>query len=107
MSLVEDVNRLCQDLQSAVTEMAKYGKKKSDAEHDYRIAVEQETLKERDEGTPVTLIEKIVNGKTADLRRERDINEAYWRTSMEKIQAIKKQIDTYNLQIDKEWKYDE
>lgn len=106
MSLVEDVNRLCQDLNHAVKEIEKFGRLKSEAEHDYRIAVEQETLKERDEGTPVTLIEKIVNGKTAKARLKRDINEAYYKTSFEKVQAIKKQIDTYNLQIQKELDYE-
>lgn len=104
MDMINDLNTLTTiTLSQAVKDMVKYGKAKSQAEHDYRVAVQHETLKQREKGTPATLIEKIVNGITADLRLERDIQEVYYKTAQEKINAIKKQIEVMNEQIKREW----
>lgn len=101
--LMQRIEGLTAELHNTVKQMARHGKDRSEAEHDYRIAVQQETLKLRDEGVPATLIEKIVNGITADKRQERDIQDVFYKTAQEKINALKKEIEVTNDQINREW----
>lgn len=100
---MERLNELCKALDVAIHQMAKYGKDKADAEHTYRIAYQQEVLKLRDEGMPATLIEKVANGITADLRQKRDIADVFYKTAQEKINGIKKQIEVINDEVNREW----
>ena len=102
-NLINTVLELCDDLNDQVHAMAKYGLEEANAEHDYRIERMQETLIEQDKGTPATLIKPIVDGKTADARFKRDKARVFYRTAIEKINATKKQIDTYKEEIQREW----
>lgn len=106
-NLIKTILELCDDLNDHVHKMATYGLEEANAEHDYRIERMQQTLKEQEKGTPATLIKAIVDGKTADTRFKRDKARVFYKTAQEKINATKKQIDTYNDEVKREWNNNE
>ena len=101
--LVNDLQSLTISLVQAVHDMASHGKKYAEAEKAYKVRLMQETLKLRDAGMPVTIIDKVVMGMVADERCERDIAEAFYKTSMENVNAIKLRIRVLDNQISREW----
>ena len=101
--LINDIQNLSASLVQAVHSMASHGKKYAEAEKVYKIRLMQETLKLRDAGMPVTIIDKVVMGIVADERCERDIAEAFYKTSMENVNAIKLRIRVLDNQINREW----
>lgn len=103
MELITKVLELCEDLDEQVHNMAKFGLEEANAEHNYRILRQQETLTEQTAGTPATLIKLIVDGKTADARFERDKARVFYKTALERINATKTQINTYKEQIEREY----
>lgn len=100
---INDLNDLTAKLSTAVTLMAKYGKAYAAAERDYKVALSQEALKLRAEDMPVTLIDKVVHGKVADKRFNRDTAEVMYKTAQENINALKLQIRVLEGQIAREW----
>lgn len=103
LHMVNDLNQLTDALTVAVHDMAMHGKKYAEAEKAYKIRLMQETLKLRDDGMPVTIIDKVVMGIVADERCQRDIAEAYYKTAQENVNAVKLRIRVLNSQIDREW----
>lgn len=101
--LINALNSETARLTQAVRLMAKYGKEMAQAEHDYKVALMQEALRLRDSGMPVTLIDKVVYGKVAKKRMDRDIAESMYKTAQENINSIKLQIRVLDAQISREW----
>lgn len=103
LTLINELNELQQQLVQGVRLMADYGRKFAQAEHDYKIALAKKSLELRDEGMAVTLVDKVVYGKVAKERLERDIAEVMYKTSMENINATKLRLRLVQAQIEKEW----
>ena len=103
MNLIEKVFELCEQAHKFVRDMAKYGISEATAEREYRKLRSQWTLRLRSEGVPATLIKDIVDGETADARFKRDTARVYYKTAQEKINVIKKETDTVNEQIRREY----
>lgn len=101
--LINALNSETARLSQAVKLMAQYGKNRAKAEREYKVRLMQESLKLRDEGMPVTLIDKVVYGKVAKERMDRDIAEAMYKTAQENINSIKLQIRVLDAQIAREW----
>lgn len=101
--LIRELNNGLIDLEEAVREMKKYGAEYAEAESKYKVALMQKALELRDSGMAVTLIDKVVYGFVADERRNRDIAEANYKTSQEKIHAIKLRLKLCDAQISREW----
>lgn len=74
-------------------------------ESDYRKAVRIETLNERMEGTPVTIISDLVRGieYVADLRDSMKCSEAMYKSSQEKINVLKLRLRIVEEDISREW----
>lgn len=100
---INDLNDLTARLNNAIKLLAKYGKEYATAERDYKVALSQQALRLRAEEMPVTLIDKVVHGKVAKERFNRDVSEVMYKTALEDINAIKLQIRVLEGQIAREW----
>jgi hypothetical protein len=92
-------------LNVAIRELSQRGRAFAAAERDYRVALAQKMLMERENKIPVTIISDICRGnpEIAALRFERDVAEAMYKSALEAINAYKLQIRIIESQIDREW----
>lgn len=105
MTQINALNDLSVKLQQSVRLMAKYGQEYASAEMKYKVILAQTALKMRDDGLPVTLIDKAIYGQkgVAEARLKRDIAEVMYKTSQESINSLKLQIRILDAQIGREW----
>ena len=105
MDLFEEITRLTRELDTAVRELRKSGTNLADAERKYKIRLKQEALKLREEGMPVTLIDKVIYGvqEVADLRFNRDVKEAIYQANLESINSTKLKLRILENQLNREW----
>ena len=104
--LINQLNDLSVRLRESVSYMRRAGENYARAQNVYKVAVNQEFLRLRADGTPVTMISKIVAGQpdVAPKMLERDIAETLYKTAQENIQAIKLQMRILENQIDREYR---
>ena len=95
-------NRL---MEQAVKMLRKTGADYAEAERDYKVLLRQETLRLRDSGLAVGLIDKTVYGvpSVADARFKRDVAKAIYEANQESINTTKLTIRILMNQYDKEW----
>lgn len=93
--LIIEVKRLQDKLNLAIKELKARGIKKSNAEADYRIALAEKILTERDKGMAVTIINDVCRGdrEIARLKLERDISETLYDSCREAIYATKLEMN--------------
>ena len=93
-------------LHAALKALSKRGRVYAEAEREYRVALNQKILMERDEGTPVTIIHDLCRGdrKIAQLRFNRDVAEIQYKSAMEAINVYKLTIRVLSEQIDREFR---
>lgn len=104
--LINQLNDLSNKLTVSGKMLNDYGKKKAEAERDYKICLRQEALKLRTtKDMPVTLIQQVVYGipDVAQKRYERDIAETMYETCKESINVLKLKIRILDAQIEREW----
>lgn len=104
--LVLEMQGKVQMLDKALQQLGNRGRAYAQAEMDYRIALAQKIIVERDKGVPVTIISDICRGdrSIAKLKFERDVAETVYKSAMEAINTYKLQIKILENQIDREWK---
>lgn len=104
--LISEIGAKSAMLDTAVKQLGIRGKAYAQAERDYKVALAQKIILEREKGTPVTIIADICKGdiEIARLRFERDCAEVVYKSAMEAIQSIKLQIRILDAQIEREWK---
>ena len=104
--LISEIGAKSAMLDTAVKQLGVRGKAYAQAERDYKVALAQKILWEREKGTPVTIISDICKGDSeiARLRFERDCAEVVYKSAMEAIQSFKLQIRILDAQIEREWK---
>lgn len=92
-------------LDKALGSLGKYGRENALAEKNYRIALRQAILIERNKGTPVTIILNLVKGEEdiAELRFKRDCAEANYKACLEGINVLKLEVKIMDEQISREW----
>lgn len=105
MDLVNELMRKTNLLNPAIKRLADEGKKYAESERDYKISLRQHSLQLRAEDTPVGIIDKIVYGipDVANLRFERDVAYAQYRTAEEYINTLKIEIRVLENQVSREW----
>ena len=103
--LINEIGQKSRMLDAAIRELGTRGRAYAQGEHDYRIALAEKTLLERDKGTPVTICSDVCRGdrKIAKLRFERDVAEVVYKSALEAIQSIKLQIRILDNQVEREW----
>lgn len=104
--LINELNDLSRRLTESVSYMRRAGENFAKAQNAYKIAINQEFLKLRADGTPVTMIAQIVKGQPAVAPKllERDIAESLYKTAQENIQAVKLRMRILENQIDREYR---
>lgn len=100
-----EMQELVQLLEKALREFGIRGRVFAQAEHDYKVALSQKILVEREKGMPVTIISDICRGEPsiANLRFERDVAEVRYKAAQEAIQSYKLRIRILESQIQREW----
>lgn len=103
--MIQELQELIQKLDRGITTLAKNGNLYAQADRDYRVALAQEILLQRNKGTPATIMSDLCRGKPeiADLRLHRDICEANYKANLEAINVWKIQIKVLENQISREW----
>ena len=103
--LVTDIQDKLVMINKAINRLAKNGQLKAEAEMNYRIALAQKILIEREKGTPVTIISDICRGdpQIAALKFDRDTKEAVYQANLETINAWKLEARIMENQIGREW----
>lgn len=103
--LIMDVQGQIAKLNTSIKMLRKTGTELAEAERDYRILLRQESLKLKDSGMAVTLIDKTVYGikSVADARFKRDVASAVYDANKESINVLKLQIRILDNQIGREW----
>ncbi len=93
-------------IDKALNEYGNRGRAFAKAEQDYKVALAQKILTERDKGTPVTIISDICRGdkSVARLRFERDVAETVYKAAGEAIQVYKVQIRVLESTIEREYR---
>ncbi len=104
--LIQEIGAKSSLLDAAVKQLGVRGKAYAQAERDYKVALAEKIIREREKGTPVTIISDICKGDSeiARLRFERDCAEVVYKSAMEAIQSIKLQIRIIDSQIEREWR---
>ena len=93
-------------LDKALEQLGRRGRAYAEAEQAYKIALRQEILKERDRGTPVTIISDICRGEKEIARKrfERDVAEAVYKAALEAINVYKLEVNIMREQIEREYR---
>lgn len=109
MDLYLDLRKQLEKLDIGIEELKRSGKAYAKAYTDYRIALAQELIRLKDNGTPVTIAYDIARGKReiAHLKFEEICNEALYKANLESINATKLHIRIIQNQIDKEYGHEE
>ena len=103
--LINEIGQKSRLLDKAIQELGVRGRSYAQAEEDYRVALAERILTERDKGTPATICSDICRGdrRIAKLRFERDCAEVVYKSALEAINSMKLQIRMLDNQIEREW----
>jgi hypothetical protein len=101
--LMEQLRKQGEDLQRAVKMLRKSGDEWAEAERDYQIAKSQAVLTMKDAGCTMTEINLRIKGEVADKLFKRDKARVFYDSNMEYINVAKKQLQTIENQINREW----
>ena len=96
---------LRRQLNEALRTLRTNGTVYADAERKYKEAVSVEALKMRDEGIPVSLIDKTIYGmpSISTLRFNRDVAKVVYEANMEAINVKKLELRLVEGQMAREW----
>ena len=104
-NLTAEISTKINELNVSVKKLRETGTALATAERDYKILLSQESLKLRESGEAVGMIDKVVYGvkEVAAARFKRDVAKAIYDANSEAINAIKVQLRIYNDQWSAEW----
>ena len=105
MELYQELQQKTHELDVSIKALRETGTEYAQAERAYKVKLREECLKLRDQGMPVTLIDKICYGipSVAELRFKRDIAEVVYKANLEAINSYKLQMRLIEAQISREW----
>lgn len=103
--LYETMSILQNRLDTLIRNLRIQGEKLAESERVYKVALMKEVLKERDNGMPATLIDKVCYGKEeiAYLRSQRDIAKTIFQSTQESINATKLNMRIVDNQIARDY----
>lgn len=105
MDLYTELELKLSSLDKSVKMLRKTGEAYALAEKDYKIALRQECLKLRDEGTAIGIISLTCYGipSIAELRFKRDVAESIYKANIESINVLKLELRLIEGQINREY----
>ena len=103
---MQELQEKVQLIDSALQQLGKRGRSYAQAEMDYRQALNQKILMERDKGTPVTIISDVCreDRAVAKYKFERDVAEVVYKSAMEALNVYKLQLRILENQIEREYR---
>lgn len=92
-------------LDQALKHVGKRGRDYANAEMEYRVALAEKMLVERDRGTPVTILSDICRGDREIARKkfDRDVAESSYKAALEACNVYKLRIKVLEAQIEREY----
>ena len=104
---MQELWNLSHQLDEALKDLEVRSAKKAESEKQYKILARQKALQERNAGVPITFISQFLAGdpEVAEKKAIRDIEEALYYTTQEKINVLKLQLRLVNDQIVREYGY--
>lgn len=103
--LTIEISELRKKLNDAQASFKKRGVEWAKAEYDHDIAFAKAMLIEKENGTPATIIEKIVKGReeVAELKLKMNTAEVLYKSADKAIDNYKKQLGILNDERNLEW----
>lgn len=103
--LIDEIQNMANLCNQSIKALKKTSNSYAQAEKDYKILLRQESLKLRDEGMAIGMIDKTVYGipSVAEARFKRDIAEANMKANYEAIAFYKLQLRLMDNQVQREW----
>jgi hypothetical protein len=93
------------DLNSCIRALGRLAKSAAETEREYRVELAKAMLKLQAEGKAATIIPDLARGDpfVADLKQKRDFAEAYYKSNIECINAIKTEMRILEGYMKQEW----
>lgn len=100
-----DIAATLDDLGRKVTAMREAGRSLAESEADYRQRLRVAILKERAEGTPVSIVGDVCRGipEIALAKLRRDAADAEAKASAEAINVLKLRVRVMEAQLERDW----
>lgn len=104
--LMQELQEKTALLDKALGQLGVRGRSYAEAERKYRVALAQKIVRERDAGTPVTIISDLCRGnqEIANLKFERDCSEVTYKAALEACNVYKLQLRLLENQVDREFR---
>lgn len=105
MDLYNELQQKIKELEISIKQLRTSGTKYAQAERDYKVLLRVETLKLRDGGMAIGLIDKTCYGipAVAEARFNRDVAKTVYTANLEAINSIKLQMRLLENQIQREY----
>jgi hypothetical protein len=105
MDLLEQINKICNELDIAVKSLRKTSQDYAEAYTNYRMELAKELMKLKDEGYAITLAGDIARGKReiAMLKLKEITSEAIYKANLESINVNKLRAKLLDNQLSREW----
>lgn len=105
MDLLEQINKVCSELDMAVRSLRKTSQDYAEAYTNYRMELAKELIKLKDEGYAITLAGDIARGKReiAMLKFKEITSEAVYKANLESINVNKLRAKLLDNQLSREW----
>lgn len=105
MDLYEQIQRLTNELDQSIRQLAKNGEALAEAERNYKMTLRKEALKLKADNTAVTFISLTIHGipDVANARFDRDVAEANYKANQEHINITKLKLKLLENQLAREW----
>jgi hypothetical protein len=105
MDLYEQIQRLTNELDQSIKQLAKNGEALAKSEAAYKMELTKKALELKADGTAVTFINLTIYGlpEVANLRFERDVAEANYKANQEHINITKLKLKLLENQLAREW----
>ena len=103
--LYEELQAKTRQLNASIRQLRKNGTECAEAERDYKVLLRTESLRLKEEGMAVGMIDKVCYGipAVAEARFRRDVAEVVYTANQEAINALKLQMRLIENQIQREW----
>ncbi|KYH35851.1 hypothetical protein CLTEP_02440 [Clostridium tepidiprofundi DSM 19306] len=92
MQIGQEIHNTSKRIEEGVNRLHKYAVAYATAEKEYRIALAKEIMFLRDNKLPVTLVNDVARGNTAEQKFKRDLAEVEYKTARDMLNALQAEL---------------